>query len=167
LTNSEGVSPENSIGEIPKKRLIKGVWPQLLRRDLIAEHGGDAHQQALGDRHHRLRRASSTRDALRERMQSRSRCARGSRAQDDLELPGAFGARPTAALRVLPGQTSAHEARGLALGKRLLSVPISAMMTAAVTGPVAGKVNGSSMRGQHHHIGCGEGACGNIVKNSS
>src|SRR5215831_3193096 len=45
------------------------------------------------------------------------------------------------ALRRFPGQTPAHEARCFALGNRAMSVPISAMIAAAVTGPVAGTVS--------------------------
>src|SRR5262249_37038543 len=45
------------------------------------------------------------------------------------------------ALRRLPGQTAAHEARWPALGTRAMSVPISARIAAAVTGPLAGKLS--------------------------
>lgn len=52
-----------------------------------------------------------------------------------------FLAAPGIFKRVIQRTTPAHDARWAVLGKRLMSVPISAMMAAAVTGPVAGKVS--------------------------
>jgi len=47
------------------------------------------------------------------------------------------------ALSLLPGHTPAQEARGLAVGKRVMSVPISATLAAAAVSPTPGMVRSS------------------------